>query len=56
MQKEDNDDEALEKLDNEALKQIEEKKYEASLKSRGIDNIVKLGIAYCDKNVKVSKG
>lgn len=36
-----------------ALKQIEQNKYDADLKLHGINNILKLGIAYCGKKVKV---
>ena len=38
----------------EALRQIDEKKYDTRLKARGIKNILKLGIAFHRKNVKVS--
>ena len=38
----------------EALRQIDEKKYDTRLKARGIKNILKLGIAFHGKNVKVS--
>ena len=38
----------------EALRQIDEKKYDTKLKERGIKNILKLGIAFHGKNVKVS--
>ena len=38
----------------EALRQIDEKKYDTKLKARGIKNILKLGIAFHGKNVKVS--
>ena len=37
----------------EALKQIDEKKYDTRLKTRGIKNILKIGIAFYGKNVKV---
>ncbi|WP_455042941.1 AAA family ATPase [Leptotrichia buccalis] len=37
----------------EALKQIDEKKYDTRLKARGIKNILKLGIAFYGKSVKV---
>ena len=37
----------------EALKQIDEKKYDTRLKARGIKNILKIGIAFYGKNVKV---
>ena len=38
----------------EALKQIDEKKYDTRLKARGIKNILKLGIAFYGKSVKVA--
>ena len=37
----------------EALKQIDEKKYDTRLKVRGIKNILKIGIAFYGKSVKV---
>lgn len=37
----------------EALAQINQKEYESEIKSRGIDNIVKIGIAYCGKELAV---
>ena len=37
----------------EALKQIDEKKYDTILKARGIKNILKIGIAFYGKKVKV---
>jgi len=37
----------------EALKQIDEKKYDTRLKTRGIKNILKIGIAFYGKKVKV---
>ena len=37
----------------EALKQIDEKKYDTRLKARGIKNILKIGIAFHGKSVKV---
>ena len=38
----------------EALKQIDEKKYDTRLKARGINNILKIGIAFYGKSVKVA--
>ncbi|AUO15651.1 hypothetical protein BGI42_16015 [Clostridium taeniosporum] len=40
----------------EALNQIEENKYEAELKERNIDNILKLAIVFKGKKVKVFEG
>ena len=37
----------------EALKQINEKKYDTRIKARGINNILKLGVAFYGKSVKV---
>ena len=37
----------------EALKQIDEKKYDTRLKARGIKNILKIGIAFYGKKVKI---
>lgn len=37
----------------EGLEQIEEKKYDTELKAKGIEDIIKLGIAFFGKKVKV---
>ena len=44
----------LEKLSEEAITQIEEKKYDVNLKSKGIENITFVGIAFYRKKLKVS--
>lgn len=46
-------EEELEKKAQEALQQIEEKKYEVVLKERGISKIVSLGLAFYEKKVKI---
>src|SRR5699024_5434866 len=43
----------LEKGCEEALKQIEEKKYAAGLKWKGMKKIIKYGIAFCEKECMV---
>ena len=43
----------MEKRAQKALKQIDEKKYDTKLKARGIKNILKIGIAFYGKEVKV---
>ncbi|MBS9775994.1 MAG: AAA family ATPase [Fusobacterium sp.] len=43
----------LELMCEEALKQIEENEYELTLKNRGITKIIKLGIAFYKKKVKI---
>ena len=45
----------LEKACEEALKQIEDRKYAEGLKRRGMKNIVKYGIAFCEKECIVKK-
>lgn len=50
-----NKKETLEKAVESALKQIEEKKYEAELLSLGIKDVLKLGIAFEGKKVKVGQ-
>ncbi|WP_337742520.1 AAA family ATPase [Fusobacterium gonidiaformans] len=45
--------EELEKRAREAFLQIEEKQYDVEMKERGIVDIVKLGIAFCGKTLKV---
>jgi len=43
----------LEKECDIALKQIEEKKYSSVLKNAGIDNILKIGLAFLGKEAEV---
>ena len=43
----------LEKLSTEALSQIDEKRYDLELKEEGIENIIKLGIAFSGKKVVI---
>ena len=44
-------EEELEKKAEEALKQIEEKQYDASMKEHGIKNIIKIGMSFCGKKL-----
>ena len=46
--------EKLEEVSKEALKQIEDKKYDISLKQKGIKEITYIGIAFCGKEIKIS--
>ncbi|MHB9305756.1 AAA family ATPase [Fusobacterium polymorphum] len=46
--------EKLEEVSKEALKQIEDKKYDVSLKQNGIKEITYIGIAFCGKQIKIS--
>ena len=46
--------EKLEEISKEALKQIEDKKYDISLKQNGIKEITYIGIAFCGKEIKIS--
>ena len=46
--------EKLEEVSKEALKQIEDKKYDVSLKQNGIKEIIYIGIAFCGKQIKIS--
>ncbi|EFS21431.1 hypothetical protein FSBG_00928 [Fusobacterium gonidiaformans 3-1-5R] len=48
-----NSEEELDKKAKEALLQIQEKRYDTEMQERGIQEIVKLGIAFCGKRVKV---
>ena len=48
------DENKLEKLSEEAIKQIEEKKYDVNLKARSFENITLVGIAFYGKKLKVS--
>ena len=43
----------LEKLAKEALSQIDEKRYDLELKEDGIENVIKLGIAFSGKKVVI---
>jgi len=44
----------LEEVSKEALQQIEDKKYNVSLKQNGIKEITCIGIAFCGKQIKIS--
>ena len=44
----------MEESAEKALKQIDEKKYDTKLKARGIKNILKIGIAFYGKEVKIT--
>ena len=46
--------EKLEEISKEALRQIEDKKYDISLKQNGIKEITYIGIAFCGKEIKIS--
>ena len=46
--------EKLEEVSKEALQQIEDKKYDISLKQNGIKEITCIGIAFCGKQIKIS--
>ena len=46
--------ENLEEISKEALRQIEDKKYDISLKQNGVKDITYLGIAFCGKQIKIS--
>ena len=46
--------EKLEEISKEALEQIENKKYDVSLKQNGIKEITYIGIAFCGKQIKMS--
>ena len=45
--------EKLEEVSKEALEQIENKKYDVSLKQNGVKNITYMGIAFCGKQIKI---
>ena len=47
-------EEKLEEVSKEALEQIENKKYDISLKQNGIKEITYIGIAFCGKQIKMS--
>ena len=45
----------LDALLEEAIGQIEKKHYDAELQSRGIKEIIKIGVAFAGRRVKISK-
>ena len=47
-------EEQLKNLSEEALQQIEDKKYDTEMRSKGIKTILKYGVAFSGKNVAVS--
>ena len=47
-------EEKLEEVSKEALEQIENKKYDISLKQNGVKEITYIGIAFCGKKIKIS--
>ena len=47
------DEKALDTLSSEALNQIDDKNYDSEMRENGITNILKLGIAFSGKNVKI---
>ena len=48
------DEKQLQKLAETALNQIEMQRYEAELVSAGIEKILKYGVAFCGKKVKIA--
>ena len=48
------DKEAMNKLAEKALEQIDEKKYDIELKQNGVTNILKYGVVFCGKRVHVA--
>lgn len=49
-------DEELTELSKKALKQINDNKYDTDMKKRGINNIIKFGVAFSGKNCKITIG
>ncbi|MGL5087436.1 MAG: PD-(D/E)XK nuclease domain-containing protein, partial [Clostridium sp.] len=49
------DEESIEEIMDEALEQIEKMKYDTELKSRGVENIVKLGVVFNKKEVHIKQ-
>ena len=48
------DDKELDSLSLEALRQIDDKRYDAEMLQDGVKNIIKLGIAFSGKRVKIA--
>lgn len=51
--KQTSDERSLDKFAQKALKQIEEKRYDTQMKSCGTMKVVKIGVAFCGKRVKI---
>lgn len=47
------DEKSLERLSEEALKQINDKKYDSKIRNDGVEKILKLGIAFSGKKVRI---
>ena len=47
------EEDELEKLSMDALSQIDEKRYDLEMKEDGIENIIKIGIAFSGKKVVI---
>ncbi len=47
-------DEKLKKLSEDALNQIKERKYDTEMLSKGVENIVKYGVAFSGKKVEIT--
>ena len=47
---------ASEKLATKAIEQIDDNQFDAGLRQHGVNNVFKLGIAFCGKEVKVACG
>ena len=47
------EEDELEELSIEALNQIEDKRYDLELREDGIENVIKLGIAFSGKKVVI---
>lgn len=52
----DSTDEDLTALSQQALKQINDNKYDTDMKKRGVTDIIKFGVAFCGKNCKIAIG
>lgn len=37
-----------------ALQQIDDRKYDADMRAKGVTQLIKFGIAFCGKNVKIT--
>ena len=46
-------EDTLKKLAKEALNQIETQRYDAEMRQEGVTEVIKLGIAFSGKNVKI---
>lgn len=53
LRRKNKNEKSLEQLSEEALKQINNKKYDSEIRNDGVEKILKLGIAFSGKKVRI---